>query len=60
MATNTTKMVVSLDPDTKRVIQKLTKALEKVAANMRPYTVDSGLTDETRRRLQEPSDPEPC
>lgn len=46
-----TKMTVSLDNDSKRIIRNLTKAIDRLSRNMRPFEVKPGDT----RRLTEPA-----
>lgn len=46
------KMAVSLDNDSKRIIRNLTKAIDRLSRNMRPYEVKDGA-----RRLSEPHEP---
>ena len=53
-----TRMVVSLDADSKRVIGKLTRAVEKLSRVLTPYEVKSladpeGRVDKLVQRLQE-------
>lgn len=46
-----TKMTVSLDNDSKRILRNLTKAVDRLARNMMPFKVKDGVT-----RLMEPAD----
>lgn len=45
-----TKMTVSLDNDSKRILRNLTKAVDRLTRNLRPFKVEDGVT-----RLKEPA-----
>lgn len=46
-----TKMTVSLDVESKRIIRNLTKAIDRLSRNMTPFKVEDGVT-----RLMEPAE----
>lgn len=46
-----TKMTVSLDNDSKRIIRNLTKAIDRLSRSQRPYEVE-----DTTKRLAEPAE----
>lgn len=45
------KMTVSLDNDSKRIIRNLTKAIDRLTRNVIPFKVEDGVT-----RLMEPAE----
>ena len=50
-----TKIIMTMDADTKRVIRSLTKAVEKLARTMQPYRVEPSIQN-PGARLTEPAE----